>query len=157
RDCHNVQQSQEETMKHTWLKHTARSALAAAGLALALQTGAMAQTELRIGHGHTEEHSFHLGLQKFVELLEQKAPGAFDATIFANAQLGSEREMQEQLPFGGLEVTVTGVLGIYEPKLALLELPFLFRDRDHVLAAQGSEAVEDLMSSLPPQGLRLIG
>src|SRR5690606_31516306 len=82
RDCHNVQQSQEETMKHTWLKHTAQSALAAAGLALALQTGAMAQTELRIGHGHTEEHSFHLGLQKFVELLEQKAPGAFDATIF---------------------------------------------------------------------------
>lgn len=134
-----------------------RRALIAGVLGIALAGAATAQTEIKIGHGHTEQHSFHLAMEKFAELLEEKAPGEFDVAVFANSQLGSEREMQEQLTFGTLEMTVTGVLGIYEPKLALLELPFLFRDREHVQAAQHSEVVADLASSLPDKGLRLIG
>jgi len=118
---------------------------------------AIAETAIKIGHGHTESHSFHLAMEKFAEELEANDPEMFDVQIFANAQLGSEREMQEQLTLGTLEMTVTGVLGVYEPKLALLELPFLFRDRDHVRAVQQSEEVADLASSLPPKGLRLIG
>ena len=96
-------------------------------------------------------------MERFGEELEAAAPGRFTVSIFPSAQLGSEREMQEQLTIGTLEVTVTGVLGIYEPKLALLELPYLFRDRDHIRAAQQSEAVQDLAASLPANGLRLIG
>lgn len=118
---------------------------------------AAAQTALKIGHGHSENHSFHQAMVKFSEALEEKAPGAFTVTIFPQAQLGSEREMQEQLTTGTLEMTLTGVLAIYEPKITLLELPFLFRDREHILAAQASEAVQDLVSTLPAKGLRLAG
>ncbi len=118
---------------------------------------AHAQTEIKIGHGHTPNHSFHLAMEKFGEELEAVAPGRFTVSIFPSAQLGSEREMQEQLTLGTLEMTVTGVLGIYEPKLALLELPFLFRDREHIQTAQASDAVADLAASLPEKGLRLIG
>jgi len=131
--------------------------VAASTLTLGPAATASAATSVKIGHGHTEQHSFHLAMEKFAELLEQKVPGEFDVSIFANAQLGSEREMQEQLTLGSLEMAVTGVLGIYEPKLALLELPFLFRDRDHVLAAQQSDAVAELVSGLPDKGVRLIG
>ncbi|GGK21104.1 TRAP transporter substrate-binding protein [Salinarimonas ramus] len=134
------------------------AALLASAGAFALVSGAaLAQTPLKIGHGHSDQHSFHLAMERFAELLEEKAPGAFDVQIFPSAQLGSEREMQEQLALGNLEMTVTGVLGIYEPKLALLELPFLFRDREHILAAQDSEAVSNLAASLPDKGLRLVG
>jgi tripartite ATP-independent transporter DctP family solute receptor len=54
-------------------------------------------------------------------------------------------------------MTITGVLGIFEPKIALLELPFLFRDREHIQKAQRSEAVQKLASTLPAKGVRLIG
>jgi TRAP-type transport system periplasmic protein len=118
---------------------------------------ALAQTTIKIGHGHSDKHSFHLAMQKFDELLQQKAPGQFKVQLFPQARLGSEREMQEQLTTGTLEITVTGLLGIYEPKLALLELPFLFRDRAHIQAAQRGEAVQAIVASLPPKGLRLIG
>lgn len=116
-----------------------------------------AQTALKIGHGHSENHSFHLAMQRFGEALERKAPGAFKVTLFPQARLGSEREMQEQLATGTLEMTVTGVLGIFEPKMTLLELPFLFRDREHIQKAQRSEAVRTIASSLPAKGVRLIG
>ena len=137
------------------LKH--RLAAIAFSAALMSSAPAWSQIEIKIGHGHTPQHSFHLAMEKFAEFLEEEAPGAFTVTIFPQAQLGSEREMQEQLAIGNLEMTVTGVLGIYEPRLALLELPFLFRDRDHILAAQRSDAVQELASSLPEKGLRLIG
>jgi tripartite ATP-independent transporter DctP family solute receptor len=131
--------------------------LAAAAMATLLVGPALAQTEIKIGHGHSESHSFHLAMQKFGEILQQKAPGAFSVTIYPQARLGSEREMQEQLTTGTLEMTVTGVLGIFEPKVALLELPFLFRDRDHIQKAQHSEAVRNLVASLPAKGVRLVG
>jgi tripartite ATP-independent transporter DctP family solute receptor len=54
-------------------------------------------------------------------------------------------------------MTVTGVLGIFEPKITLLEMPFLFRDRAHIQKAQTSEAVRTLTASLPAKGVRLIG
>lgn len=94
-----------------------------AGIAFAaLAAGsAAAQTALKIGHGHSENHSFHQAMTKFSEALEREAPGAFTVTIFPQAQLGSEREMQEQLTTGTLEMTITGVLAIYEPKITLLE------------------------------------
>jgi tripartite ATP-independent transporter DctP family solute receptor len=122
-----------------------------------LASPALAQTVLKIGHGHSEAHSFHLAMQKFGDVLEQKAPGAFKVTLFPQARLGSEREMQEQLTTGTLELTITGVLGIFEPKITLLELPFLFRDRAHVQKGQQSEAVQKITASLPAKGVRLIG
>ncbi|WP_439579369.1 TRAP transporter substrate-binding protein [Elioraea sp.] len=134
-----------------------RRTLFGTAAAVAFARPAVARTEIKIGHGHSDRHSFHLAMAKLGEILEQKAPGAFRVSLFPQSQLGSEREMQEQVALGTLEVTVTGVLGIYEPKMALLELPFLFRDRAHILRAQKSEAVLGLAESLPPKGLRLIG
>ena len=130
---------------------------ASVALAALIAGSAAAQTAIKIGHGHSEKHTFHQAMTKFSEALEKAAPGAFAVTIFPQAQLGSEREMQEQLTTGTLEMTITGVLAIYEPKLALLELPFLFRDREHILKAQSSEAVGTLFASLPEKGIRNIG
>ncbi|MGA0565493.1 TRAP transporter substrate-binding protein [Ancylobacter sp. VNQ12] len=120
-------------------------------------TAATAQISLKIGHGHTENHSFHLAIQKFQEALEKRAPGEFTVAVFANSQLGTEREMQEQLATGTLEMTLTGVLATYEPKITLLELPYLFRDREHIKKAQASEAVQKLAAGLPAKGVRLVG
>jgi tripartite ATP-independent transporter DctP family solute receptor len=131
----------------------------ATGIAMvAIAAGsAAAQTAIKIGHGHSEKHSFHQAMIKFGEALEKKAPGAFEVSVFPQAQLGSEREMQEQLTTGTLEIAITGVLAIYEPKITLLELPFLFRDRDHILKAHTSEAASALFSTLPGKGIRLLG
>lgn len=139
------------------------SALRKTFLALALTAmtcfslPAWAQTELKIGIDHGPTHSFTQAMQRFADILERKRPGEYKVKIYHSAQLGSERVMQEALTLGTLEMTVTGVLNIYEPKLALLEAPFLFRDRAHILKVQSSDIVEKLTASLPPKGLRLIG
>src|SRR3546814_2133222 len=68
-----------------------------AGLAILAAGTASAQTSLKVGHGHSEKHSFHLAMEKFSELLEQKAPGAFDVTLYPQATLGSEDRKSTRL------------------------------------------------------------
>jgi tripartite ATP-independent transporter DctP family solute receptor len=125
--------------------------------AFSIAPAVWAQQTLKIGIDHGPTHSFTQAMELFGKLLEQKRPGEYKVQIYHSAQLGQERVMQEALTLGSLEMTVTGLLNIYEPKFALLEAPFLYRDRAHILKTQDSEVVQKLASSLPPKGLRLIG
>jgi len=124
---------------------------------VAVVPAAWAQETIKIGIGHGPTHSFTQAMERFGQILEKKRPGEYKVQIFHSSQLGSERVMQEALTLGSLEMTVTGLLNIYEPKFALLEAPFLFRDRDHILKVQESDVVTKLASTLPPKGLRLVG
>jgi len=124
---------------------------------VAVAPAAWAQETIKIGTGHVPTHSFTQAMERFGQILEKKRPGEYKVQIFHSGQLGSERVMQEALTLGSLEMTVTGLLNIYEPKFALLEAPFLFRDREHILKVQESEVMTKLASTLPPKGLRLVG
>ena len=125
--------------------------------ALAIAPAAWAQQTIKIGIDHGPTHSFTQAMDLFGQLLEKKRPGEYKVQVYPSAQLGNERVMQEALTLGSLEMTVTGLLNIYEPKFALLEAPFLYRDRAHILKTQDSAVVQKLAASLPPKGLRLVG
>ena len=132
------------------------SILTLAAFAIAPAAWAQQQT-IKIGIDHGPSHSFTQAMDLFGQLLEKKRPGEYKVQVYHSAQLGNERVMQEALTLGSLEMTVTGLLNIYEPKFALLEAPFLYRDRQHILKTQESAVVQKLASSLPPKGLRLVG
>ena len=87
---------------------------------------------IKIGIGHPPDHSFVIASQKFKDLIEKRSNGRLKAEIFPSSQLGGEREMQEMVALGTLEMSVTGVIVTYEPLFALLEAPFLYRDRAHI-------------------------
>lgn len=125
--------------------------------AFSIAPAAWAQQVVKVGIDHGPTHSFTQTMERFGKILEQKRPGEYKVQVFASAQLGNERVMQEALTLGSLEFVVTGLLNIYEPKFSLLEAPFLFRDREHILKMQESEVVKKLASMLPPKGLRLAG
>jgi len=125
--------------------------------AFSIAPAAWAQQTVKIGIDHGPTHSFTQAMERFGKILEQKRPGEYKVQVYASAQLGNERVMQEALTLGSLEFVVTGLLNIYEPKFALLEAPFLFRDRQHILKMQESDVVQKLAATLPPKGLRLVG
>ncbi len=112
---------------------------------------------MKIGIGHPPGHSFVLASEKFKELAEKRSNGRLKVEIFPSSQLGGEREMQEMVSLGTLEMSVTGVIVIYEPLFALLEAPFLYRDRDHIKKVVESAVVADLGEALIKKGLRLVG
>jgi tripartite ATP-independent transporter DctP family solute receptor len=112
---------------------------------------------IKVGIVHPPEHSFVVASQKFKELIERRSDGRLKAEVYPSGQLGGEREMQEMVALGTLEMSVTGVIVTYEPLFALLEAPFLYRDREHIKKVMASPVVADLGEALIKKGLRMVG
>ncbi|HTU00168.1 MAG TPA: TRAP transporter substrate-binding protein [Candidatus Sulfotelmatobacter sp.] len=112
---------------------------------------------LKVGIVHPPEHSFVVASQKFKELAEARSAGRLKVELFPSAQLGGEREMQEMVALGTLQMSVTGVIVTYEPLFALLEAPYLYRDREHIKKVMESRVVDDLGEALLKKGVRLVG
>jgi tripartite ATP-independent transporter DctP family solute receptor len=70
---------------------------------------------------------------KMGEDLEQLSGGQMRLKIYPSQQLGTERECLELLQIGSLDMTKVsvGVLENFAPRMKVLGLPFLFRDRQH--------------------------
>ena len=88
---------------------------------------------LRLGHGLDVSHSVHKAMVKMGEDLAQRSGGKSKLEIYPSQQLGTERECLELLQIGSLDMTKVsvGVLENFAPKMKVLGLPFLFRDRKH--------------------------
>lgn len=88
---------------------------------------------LRLGHGLDVSHSVHKAMVAMGEDLEARSGGRLKLEIYPSQQLGTERECLELLQIGSLDMTKVsvGVLENFAPKMKVLGLPFLFRDRQH--------------------------
>src|SRR5690625_3795234 len=111
-------------------------------------TVANAQTEydedvlvLRMGHQTPEETNYHKTSLRFKDLVEEKTNGKVRIDIYPFRQLGADRELIEAMQFGTLDLgMISGppVSG-FKPEAAVLDLPFLFEDWDHVNRFLASE------------------
>jgi tripartite ATP-independent transporter DctP family solute receptor len=88
---------------------------------------------IRLGHGLDVSHSVHKAMVKMGEDLQERSGGKLKLEIYPSQQLGTERECLELLQIGSLDMTKVsvGVLENFAPKMKVLGLPFLFRDRQH--------------------------
>jgi tripartite ATP-independent transporter DctP family solute receptor len=133
-------------------------AVLAAGCLAVFGSQAAAQTfTIKVGIGHPPGQSFVVASEKFKEMAEKRSAGRLKVEIYHSSQLGGEREMQEMVSLGTLEMSVSGIVVVYEPLFALLEAPFLYRDRDHIKKMQQSAVVADLGQTLLSKNIRLVG
>ncbi len=88
---------------------------------------------LKLAHGLDVGHSVHKAMVKMGEDLEKLSDGKMTIEIYPSQQLGTERQCLELLQIGSLDMTKVsvGVLENFAPKMKVLGLPFLFRDRAH--------------------------
>jgi len=131
---------------------------AVVGCIVSLAAGAAAQTiTMKVGIGHPPGQSFVVATEKFKEMVDKRSNGRLKVDIFHSSQLGGEREMQEMVALGTLEMSVSGITVVYEPLFALLEAPFLYRDRDHIKKVMESPVVAELSQTLLNKGIRMVG
>ncbi len=88
---------------------------------------------IKLAHGLDLNHSVHKAMVKMGEDLFQRSEGKLTLEIYPSQQLGTERECLELLQIGSLDMTKVsaGVMENFAPKMKILGLPFLFRDREH--------------------------
>lgn len=94
-------------------------------------------------------------IQNFADLVKEKSNGELEVEIFWAAQLGSAAQMNQALVSGALdfESNVTELLSAFEPRLGVLSMPLVFRDRGHFARFLGSEIMDEFMDSLEDKGV----
>jgi len=112
---------------------------------------------LKFGHVLAPDHPYNLAAEKFKEILESTAPEPVEVEIYHSAQLGSERDLTEGLQLGSIDLAIVpGTIGLFEPLMKVLDLPYIFRDRDHAYKVLDGEIGQQLASKLPEKNLRLL-
>lgn len=112
---------------------------------------------VKVGLTHGKNHSFTRALEIFADSIKSQTGGRYKVKVFHGSQLGGEKEMQEMLALGSLEISLSGIINTYEPLFSLFEMPYLYRDRGHVMAVNNGPIMEGVAQSLRPKGIRLIG
>ncbi|WP_153722636.1 TRAP transporter substrate-binding protein [Sporosarcina cascadiensis] len=97
--------------------------------------------------------------EKFKELIEERTDGQITVEVFPDSQLGSDREILEQMQSGAIQMNApfTGVLPSFSKEYEVFDLPYLFEDRDHAYEATNGELGSMLGEKLKSQGLHVLG
>lgn len=122
------------------------------------QAAAKKQIALRLGHEMPEGHPYHMGALKFAEILEKKSNGAMKVQIFANGTLGKQAQLVESLAMGTVDLCLTNtpVLEKYEPRMAVLAMPYVARDWDHQYRVVDGEIGAELNKGLEKHGVTVL-
>jgi tripartite ATP-independent transporter DctP family solute receptor len=96
---------------------------------------------------------------KMGEDLAQLSDGKLKVIIYPSQQLGTERQCLELLQIGSLDMTKVsvGVLENFAPKMKVLGLPFLFRDREHSFRVLDGPLGQDLLNGGEKYWLKGLG
>lgn len=111
-----------------------RCLIALMGMLMVLGCDTSGKTRvLKLAHGLDVKHSVHLAMVKMKHDLDSISKGQMRLEIYPSQQLGTERQCLELLQLGALDMTKVsvGVLENFAPKMKVLGLPFIFRDREH--------------------------
>ena len=93
---------------------------------------------MMVGHAQPEGNPRYDSMVKFAEDVEEKTNGHVTVEVFGNGQLGTEKEMLEQVVTG----TIQGMRGgqfDFSPRLLMFTLPFLAQNRTQVTALLNSD------------------
>ena len=129
--------------------------LAAAGAMAAALAPAAAQTPLKMNISLAQNSSYGVAVDTFAREVEQRTGGRYRVQNFYSAALGAERESVEGVQLGTLDLTLTstGPLPNFVPEVAILDIPFLFRDYAHARAVLDGPIGQELLQKFPAKGL----
>ena len=114
---------------------------------------------LKLGHTGAPDHPYQKASEMFAEIVSTKTEGMLEIQIFPSDQLGKQKELVEGAQLGTVDMVLTSdvLLSGFEPKMGALNLPFLFKDYDHVVNALNGEAGQELSDALLQKNLKVIG
>lgn len=96
-----------------------------------------------VGHAQPEGNPRYVSMEKFAADVEEKTGGHVKVTVNGNGQLGTEKEMLEQVVQG----TIQGMRGgqfDFSPRLLMFTAPFLTQTRAQVTALLQSDLAKSV-------------
>ncbi|WP_422486760.1 DctP family TRAP transporter solute-binding subunit [Gudongella sp. DL1XJH-153] len=109
--------------------------------------------ELKFSSAANEDSTWHVGVQKFIDEVEEKTDGKFQITAFTSDQLsgGNQASGIELVQTGSTDIHITDALvwSSIQPKAIAPAMPWLlptYEDVDMYMAGAGGEAIKEAIN-----------
>jgi tripartite ATP-independent transporter DctP family solute receptor len=131
-------------------------------LLLGLVSSAPAQTrELVMGNVNPPKHGTSQAAQQFADKLAEITQGKVKVVHHHSGTLGGEREVAQNIQLGTVDLgpITTAPLSTLVPEMSVFQLPYIFRDYQHVYAAlDGADVIRKYYEGvLHKKGFHLVG
>ncbi|MBD8032791.1 MULTISPECIES: TRAP transporter substrate-binding protein [Solibacillus] len=113
------------------------------------------QYVLYAGHSLAADHPFELSMQELKQRVEERTDGRVIIETFPLSQLGAERELIEGAMLGSVDMVVStsGPIMNFVSDFAVLDLPFLFNDRETAVNILEGEIGDEMFEQLRDIGI----
>ena len=105
---------------------------------------------LSLGANNNENDFISDGFRFFAKRVNELSNDELEVEIFWSSQLGGAREMVQGVAAGSIDMQmdVIELLVTFEPRIGVLSLPLVFRNRDHFAHFIGSDVFGELPRSV---------
>ncbi|HDL5105448.1 TPA: TRAP transporter substrate-binding protein [Mannheimia haemolytica] len=130
--------------------------LAAFVAGFALFSTAQAETSFRFAYEAPRSDTQHIAAKKFNDLLQEKSQKGLKLSLFPDSTLGNAQTAISGVRGGTIDIAMSSSSNFtgLEPKLNVIDIPFIFKDRDHAYKALDGEIGQGLLTSLEAHGLK---
>lgn len=133
-----------------------RTTVAALAVLAASTTAILAQEiTLRSSDTHPDGYPTVEAVKHVGELVQERSGGRIAIEVFHSAQLGEEKDTIEQTQFGVIDMNRVsmGPFNNLIPETAIVSLPYIFRDTEHMHAVMDGPIGEEILAAFEPHGL----
>lgn len=132
--------------------------IAAALVAVSATAPAAAQTSLKMNISIGQNSHYGVAVDAFARELEKNTSGRFKVQNHYSGALGAERESIEAVQLGTLDLTMssTGPVPNFVPDVAILDIPFLFRDYAHARAVLDGSIGQEMLARFEAKGIKAL-
>ena len=110
---------------------------------------------LTYAENQPENYPTTLGAKYFARLVEKRTGGRIVVDVRWDGQMGTQKEVVDQLAFGGIDFTRVSLSSLSDdlPMLNVLQLPFLYEDADHMWRILDGPMGDEFMGVLEQAGV----
>lgn len=133
--------------------------IAALPLAFCLPGLAQAATTLKMAEVHPAGYPTVVAMENLGNKLDKATDGELKYRMFSGGVLGSEKEVVEQLQIGAVQMTRVslGTLGPVVSDVNVFNMPFVFRDHEHMRKVIDGEIGQELLDKITDSEFDMVG
>ncbi len=138
------------------MNRTFKLIAAAIVVTAAAATTAQAKTVLRFGTDVSAQNTQGQGATYFADEVKKRSNGELEVKVYFDSTLGNTMSLISGTRGGTLDISMVGSSNVsgLAPQLAVLDIPFIFKDKDHAYRVLDGDTGKKLMGTLEDKGLK---
>jgi len=115
------------------------------------------QLELKLGHVGGPGSLFEVSSEEFAKRANAKLGNKAKVVVYGSSQLGSDKEMMQKLKLGTIDMALPSTVMSSENDLfGLFEMPYLVKDRAHMMRIEKKLFWTKLAPAVEDKGLKIL-